>query len=205
MGSQLRVEYLSRSHDVPTPCSGRDRCKGRAFDRLWSGYSDEFKKYFRNLQRSDQTAFIHDAVSMGENGRLNVQTMEKFKMIEAVEKAKAKESLIASESCIQEVAELKCGGVERLKAAIARGAVRVHLQNGVEMFSFPSVGVKMSEVVKRAVTSEADTPITSEMHHEFADLLRQTYNPKKKKEGNLSQQIKKKMHPLRSIHKHQKT
>ena len=108
-------------------------------------------------------------MSMDKAGRYKNGAMQKFDLIKKTENLKIKEATNISESCIQEVAEQRCGGLDRLRTAISRGAVKVHMQGGVEMFSFPSQDTRFSDKISQSLSSSAQTPITESMHQQIGD------------------------------------
>ena len=57
------------------------------------------------------------------------------------------------------------GGETKLKAAVSRGAVKVHYRQGVQMFVFPSVTSSMKEKITQAFQSKADLPASEEPYH----------------------------------------
>ena len=178
------VFYLIRGNDVGVHkiggCIGngekddhkRDRCKKKAFDRLWASYSQEFRDWFEKASLADQTRAINDGIGRtpGKRGLTN-NVMQQWAIKEEVETKKAKEGAWKSQSVILEVAQQMCGGEDKLRAAVARGAIVKHNVGGIDLFSFPSAASKVSEQRCHAVTSAADSPITAEQHQEFQAWL----------------------------------
>ena len=107
---------------------------------------------------------------MGENGQYENSVMATYNLMEQSENSKARRSLWSSDGVIQEVAESRCGGADKLRAAVSRGAVRVFMEAGIEMFSLPSIGTQVTDQVKKCVTSKADTALTEEQYTELRDL-----------------------------------
>ena len=69
------------------------------------------------------------------------------------------------ESYIFEVAANMVGGPER--AAVQRGAVLLHREGGVDLYSLPSRCTKSSDKVERRVVSEAVADIAEEQHEDM--------------------------------------
>ena len=99
----------------------RNRCKGRCFDRAWSTYSEAFQQYFSSLGREAQTKFINANIHKTSARCLENRVMEAFSWQEKIRKRKLKETEIGSDGVIQEEAETRVGGRERLERAIKRG------------------------------------------------------------------------------------
>ena len=108
---------------------------------------------------------------LGPDGHYHNAVMAKFKLVEEIEARKTKETMFSSDGVIMEVAEAKCGGPEKLRQALARGAVKMQVQGGVEMFTFPSVGTRVSDQKTKKLTSLADTAITADQHQEMKDCV----------------------------------
>ena len=149
----------------------RNRCKKKAFDKMWQSYSKEFQDHFdNNMSRHEQTDFVNQAMSLDSRGRYKNGVMARYKMLEEIETARTKQSQWSSDGCILEVAAAKCGGIDALRAAVSRGAVKIQVQGGVEMYTFPSIGTTVRDKKSKTVKSLADTPVTEEMHNQMRDL-----------------------------------
>ena len=100
----------------------RNRCKGRAFDRAWGSYSSAFQEYFMALPMKERTLWINTHVKKVPGARaLQNDTMKMFELQEKMRKQKAKEEEIGTDGCIQEEAECRMGGRDKLEKAIRRG------------------------------------------------------------------------------------
>ena len=101
----------------------RDRCKKRVFDKLWGTCSEEFRNWWLNAPRDEQTRAVNDGVKRGDGGCLSNEVMAQRQMKEEVETKKAKQGAWKSQAVILEVASQMCGGEDKLRQAIARGAI----------------------------------------------------------------------------------
>ena len=144
----------------------RDRCKKRVFDKLWSSYSEEFQNWWLNASRDDQTRAVNEGVVRGRGRSLTNEVMARWEMKEDVETKKAKQGAWKSQAVILEVAS-QIGGEDKLRQAIARGAIIRQVVGGIELFCFPSAASKVMEERKHAVRSNAQTPIIADQHAEF--------------------------------------
>ena len=120
------------------------------------------------LSIAEQTKAINDGIGRtpGKRGLTN-NVMQQWAMKEEAEAKKAKEGAWKSQSVILEVALQMCGGEDKLRAAVARGAIVKQNVGGIDLFCFPSAASKVSEQRSHAVTSAPDSPITAEQHQEF--------------------------------------
>ena len=84
-----------------------------------------------------------------------------------VEKAKTHTNKGTTNSVILEVAEQLVGGESKLRAAIARGAVRIHKENGIELFSFPSREISAEERLSQNEKSVGETDVDQKQHDDF--------------------------------------
>ena len=144
---------------------------------MWHTYSDSFKHWFDNVAtRDEQTKMINDGVTRGpgQKGRkaLTNSVMDMWNLKESVETSKEKSSDWRSEGVIFEEAVQRCGTEAALRAAVARGAIAVHTEGGLELYSFARATTMVKESMMQKNTSAADTPITSEMHEEIKVCLR---------------------------------
>ena len=99
----------------------RHRCKGRCFDRAWSSYTDAFKQYWETLGRDAQKKLINANIHETSARCLENKIMQAFEWQETVRRRKLKESEVGSDGVIQEEAETRLGGRDRLERAILRG------------------------------------------------------------------------------------
>ena len=100
----------------------RDRCKGRAFDRAWSSYSSAFQEYFLALSQAERTKYINTNIKKVEGKRVfENEVMKAFDIVERVRKLKLREDEVGTEGCIQEEAECRVGGRDKLEKAVKRG------------------------------------------------------------------------------------
>ena len=99
----------------------RDRVKTRHFDAAWDEYSQAFKDYFLSLKRAGRTAYINQNIQKTGPKSFDNNVMSQFVWMEKVKKTKQREQEVASEGCIQEIAECKLGGRDRLEKAVKRG------------------------------------------------------------------------------------
>ena len=148
----------------------RNRSKKKAFDKMWSTYSDQFRAWFDGLSRHEQSKYVNESMIKDSSGHYSNGVMAKFRMLEAVETSRSRSSTWGSTGVILEVAAAKCGGMDALKGAIARGAVRVQTQGGVQLFTFPEIGTHVADTKSKKITSTADTPVIEDMHNEMRDL-----------------------------------
>ena len=68
------------------------------------------------------------------------------------------------------------GGESKLKQAVARGAVKIHREGSVELFSFPSRETSRTDEVKHAVGSTGESALTDAQHQQFKALKLTTCN-----------------------------
>ena len=87
--------------------------------------------------------------------------MDKWHLKEFVETSKHKTTGWKSEGVIFEEAVQRCG------SAVARGAVAVHLEGGLELYSFARSTTELQETMLQKNVSCADTPLTADMHEEI--------------------------------------
>ena len=73
--------------------------------------------------------------------------MSDYTLAENIKKTQAKNNEFTSDAYIQEQAENMVGGRSQLESAVARGAVRVAHQAGLQMFVFPHASSAMTEEV----------------------------------------------------------
>ena len=100
----------------------RDRCKGRAFDRAWHTYSTAFQEYFMALDRSQKSQFINANMRKVPHQRALVNNcMKAFEVSEKIKKQKLKSDEVGTSGVIQEEAETRMGGRDRLEKAVKRG------------------------------------------------------------------------------------
>ena len=142
----------------------RERGKKKNFDRAWSTYSDEFRQWYNGLPCSHRTQVINNGIQRGPGGSLTNNIMVEFKTKEKIEASKERSSGWKSEGHIQEVAEEMVGGHERLVQAIRRGAVKVHREGEVELFSFPKSEVSAFDKKNHIAVSEATGDSNLEAH-----------------------------------------
>ena len=150
----------------PTGAKLRNRSKAKNFNKAWESYSASFKAWFNSLPQSHQTSVINNGITMGDDGRFANNIMAEFKTHESQEKKKERSSGWKTEAHILEVAEQMCGGREKLMAAIKRGAVIVHKEGDVELYSFPKSEVSLMDTVAEKVQSTADVESTLDAHME---------------------------------------
>ena len=141
----------------------RDQSKTRAFNRLYANFSDDFKKWYSGLGRDDRT----DVIKAGfhkQGRRLVSRVEENYRLQEKVSRSRGKSNAWKGRGCIQEVAETKLGGIEKLRNAVRRGAVRVIRSGGVELFQIPESEVEVRETAEQEVTGLVDTGSNQQIH-----------------------------------------
>ena len=89
--------------------------------------------------------------------------------IPEVDRSKARSSTGATNAHIYEVACTMVGGETNLKRAISRGAVMIHREGGVDLYSFPSRTTKQTDKVERRVVSEAVSQVGEKQHQDMKD------------------------------------
>ena len=92
----------------------RNRSKGRAFDKLYSSFSDEFKKHFEALPRHEQTPIINNGFEK-VGGRLMSRVMDNFTMSETVQHNRERKNVVLGKALIKEKAEVKLGGASKFQ------------------------------------------------------------------------------------------
>ena len=145
----------------------RDRCKKKNFDRMWSTYSSEFKEWWRTATRDQRTQAINSGIDRKPGGALENHVDSQWRLQEQVNQERKKKNAIKSEAVIQEVAETMCGGPLKLRQAVARGAIVVRREGGVDLYAFPSAETKHQHHTSRNVTSAAETPLLEQQHEEI--------------------------------------
>ena len=131
----------------------RDRSKAKNFDQLWHTYSTAFQEYFRSLSRKQKTLLINSGIEKGEDGLLDNKVQALYEISEEVRKKKEKSFGVYSDGVIIEQAETSLGGRSNLENAVRRGAVKVSVQSGLEMFHIPRTSVSMEEKCEQEVKS----------------------------------------------------
>ena len=99
----------------------RDRCKQRAFEKAWDTYSAAFKSYYEQLDRAGKTAVVNDGMVKVSARKFDNKCEQLFHWQESCKRQRTSEAEVGSEACIQEIAETRMGGPERLQQAISRG------------------------------------------------------------------------------------
>ena len=94
--------------------------KARHFAQGWDGYSKAFQEYWSSLSRKQKTSYINSNIEKVGKTYENF-IMHTFTWMEKAKREKAREQEMASEGCIQEVAETRLGGRSQLEKAINRG------------------------------------------------------------------------------------
>ena len=120
------------------------------------GYTEAFKEYWKTLGRPDKTKLINSGIVKDKSGKLTNLVMEKYQLVEEIKKKKTKEFEHRNESFILEQAEQMVGGPERLRQALARGAVVMREQGGIQMYTFPSTRLSMLDGVSHESNSRAE-------------------------------------------------
>ena len=84
-----------------------------------------------------------------------------------VQNSKERSTKGITNAYIFEQAAAMVGGEAHLRTAVQRGAVLVHKEGGMELFSFPSRQTSMKDKVEQKVTSDAKGAIGEEQHNEM--------------------------------------
>ena len=144
----------------------RNQCKSRAFNRLYSGLSDEFKQWFSGLGQKEKTTVINDGFEK-QGRKLISRVEENYRLQEKVTRTRGKKNAWQGRGVIQEVAETKLGGLDKLRQAVKRGAVKVFVSGGVQMFRIPESLVEISEAADQSVCNSVDTNSHEQIHEQM--------------------------------------
>ena len=97
----------------------------------------------------------------------NLAGLTKQIIIPKVANSKAKATKGMTNAYIFEQAAAMVGGEQFLRSAVQRGAVMVHKEGGMELFSFPSRQTSVKDKVEQVVTSRAEGGIGESQHTEI--------------------------------------
>ena len=152
-----------------------DRVKKRKFDSMWHTYSESFQDWYGRAPRHERAKVVNEGIAR-EDGQLSVNIMQQWALKENVMTGKTNSSGWRSQGVIYEEACQRCGGEDKLRAALARRAVIIHREGGMEFYTFPSSISEAKEHIDQSIVSTAHTPITQDMHDEIKAGLLDLWN-----------------------------
>ena len=95
------------------------------------------REWWRTATRDQRTHAINSGIDRKAGGALENHVDSQWKLQEQVNQERKKKNAIKSEAVIQEVAETMCGGPLKLRQAVARGAIVVRREGGVDLICLP--------------------------------------------------------------------
>ena len=117
---------------------------------------------------------VNSAISRQNNGTLMIPTKPSRWLTEKVVHTTDKYKDEFMDGCIQEEAEMRVGGAERLKQAVSSGRVK-RITNpedkGAELYCFPKIKVGRQETYSHARNAEGSQEITTDHFNELKDAV----------------------------------